>query len=576
MEKISPLAKAVIRRSLGDLESAIRLSPESLLERTCGLTVLHLCVGWPSGLSLFLETDAGRQLLNTPDIQMTRRGRCNLAWPFSYAAANQCSQSLNILLEAGCNLYPVDPATDRESFALSGALEVTSAECAEVFASHMARRREKLISLAKSNLDKLRGYLPSLRPHGEDVLRRIEGAIGGNGSDKEATASISDDLLSYLLVLGLKNIEIPVPQSLQPSSLQDQDIYQLPGLPLQFFPIFERHGFAAYNAADSSGLRPIMNDCRSFYCLSSSSLGDEIQDVFPWLIAHGCLDAKPISTGKHLPSLRINTEATGWHYLSMKVVTRTWGFQKAKQHRMSKATMDLVATIAEGEAQRHHDRCVCWCTIGSGACEETQSSDDSSGSGCSPFSFLCKAYIQDTFTNSSDSDAFRHVLFRHGHKGCSNNASSPLYEHEGLTRPMPILKWQLELLRLLTFEALEMTHTCCSDSVFWSNDVKRAIFNFSDLEDAHSAEADKSKLLVDLMVEFTEALERNGDTAQDLERFIFGPWKTRISGLYKIDDQEVNSMEHFLGGKVLTSKSSYTVKPWSNTVRFWDLWTLTS
>ncbi|KAL2281776.1 hypothetical protein FJTKL_11251, partial [Diaporthe vaccinii] len=66
LEKISPIARAIITRSLHDLESAIRLCPRSLLEKTQGLTVLHLSIGWPPGLSFLLKTDA-IQLLDTPD-----------------------------------------------------------------------------------------------------------------------------------------------------------------------------------------------------------------------------------------------------------------------------------------------------------------------------------------------------------------------------------------------------------------------------------------------------------------------------------------------------------------------------
>ncbi|GAW16766.1 hypothetical protein ANO14919_062030 [Xylariales sp. No.14919] len=160
VEKISPVAKAILIRSLTDLESAIRLSPESLLERTQGLTVLHLSIGWPPGLSFLLGTNANL-LLDTPDdIYKTTPGRLSLAWPFSYAAASHCVESLDLLLQAGCSLYPKDPERGNETGALSYALEVTSTERAEVFARHMARRRRELFALARSNIVRIQSAFP--------------------------------------------------------------------------------------------------------------------------------------------------------------------------------------------------------------------------------------------------------------------------------------------------------------------------------------------------------------------------------------------------------------------------------
>ncbi|KAF6829446.1 hypothetical protein CMUS01_08156 [Colletotrichum musicola] len=91
---------------------------------------------------------------------------------------------------------------------------------------------------------------------------------------------------------------------------------------------------------------------------------------------------------------------TGWHYLSMRLVSGMWGILGMGRPRMSKATVDLVATIADGDAQHRHDR----------------------------------------------------------YKSDPKNAPHPLEYHERLAGQIPVPKWQLELLRLLTFEALEMTH----------------------------------------------------------------------------------------------------------------------
>lgn len=147
MDSISPLVRAILIRSYMDLDSAIKRSPESLVEKTYGLTVLHLSVGWPAGLSLLLKTSAKSLIDTREDVSRT-----DLSWPFSYAAAKQCPQSLDILLQAGCSLFPYfdqrrAPLQYKScrNYALSCALEVTSAECAKVFARHIALRQKEVL-----------------------------------------------------------------------------------------------------------------------------------------------------------------------------------------------------------------------------------------------------------------------------------------------------------------------------------------------------------------------------------------------------------------------------------------------
>ncbi|TRX91451.1 hypothetical protein FHL15_007675 [Xylaria flabelliformis] len=521
IEKISPVAKAILIRSLKDLESAIKLSPELLLEKSQGLTVLHLSIGWPPGLSLLLRTTA-KFLLDTPDdISKTPYGRANLAWPFSYAAANHCAQSLDLVLQAGCNLYPEYSERGMESSALSCALEVTSAECAEVFARHMALRRQELFALARLNIDKIMLSINHLSIR-EDARKAFMMAMAANehyADPRQARPDAmkpaqSEHVNSNIVVWALKHADIPLPVSLRPSGLADHDVYQLPGLPLAFFPIFERHGFAGYNEPNRYGLRPIMDDLRSSYCLSKAGLGEEIQGVLPWLIQHGCLDARP-AHNKEQPqsSVMIDTGVTGWHYLSMEFVHRAWGLQGPflldfSISPISEANMDLMATIAEGQAKHCTDYC--------------------------------------------------HYLFRHGRNGGDIIASASTNEGNlAATRPTPA--WQLEFLRLLTFEALEITHTCCTPSLIWSNGIGMAIFAATTDPEAVQRQLledpsvqDKVRLLDELMTEFTEQLTQRAGSPRDLEDFVFGPWRARMAGLYGVDAEEVNTMERVLGGKVRT------------------------
>ncbi|KAI0966044.1 hypothetical protein F4678DRAFT_451153 [Xylaria arbuscula] len=562
LEKISPVAKAILIRSLKDLESAIRLSPESLLERTQGLTVLHLSIGWPPGLSLLLGTNA-KLLLDTPDdISETPPGRVGLAWPFSYAAASHCTQSLDLLLQAGCNLYPENPEVGNGSRALACAMEVTSTECAEVFARQMAQRRRELFALARSNMGKMQisihrlGIEENTRREFMATIMATEHRSDPGQSSSDATeprqrVCLSEHYTSNLIVWVLEHAEIQVPVSLQPSQLIDHDVYQLSGLPLIFFPIFERHGFAGYNEPNRYGLRPIMDDVRSLYCISRASFGEEIQDVLPWLIQHECLDARPARIKEQpQPGFVISTGATGWHYLSMEFVHRTWGLQSwdySINDILFEANTNFIVTIAEGQAIHALDGCVCWCIM-----------PQKSGHGCSPFSYLCKHYLNDWSTRLSHSHNFQHHLFRHRRN--DRDITTSTSNNEGnVAAPSPIPTWQLEFLRLLTFEALEITHACCTTLPIRSSGIEKAIFvATTDPEEtqrqllADPSVQEKVQLLNELMVEFTEQLGQKTGSPRDLEEFVFGPWRAQIAGLYDVDAEEVESLERVLGGKVQT------------------------
>lgn len=162
---------------------------------------------------------------------------------------------------------------------------------------------------------------------------------------------------------------------------------------------------------------------------------------------------------------------------------------------------------------------------------------------------------------------FSHHLFRHRRNGgtsVSDNSSTP--DNAGrLAATTPVPTWQLEVLRLLTFEALEMTHTCCRAGHLheFSN---MAIFSHPDPEGARRrlsadpSEADKAWQLEELMAEFAEQLGRRSGSPYDLENFIFGSWRAQIMGLYDVNDQEMKAMEDVLGARVQTSELPFIFK----------------
>ncbi|KAI0491086.1 hypothetical protein F4859DRAFT_33198 [Xylaria cf. heliscus] len=557
IEKISSVAKAILTRSLEDLKTAIRSSPESLLEQTRGLTVLHLSIDWPRGLELLLTTDA-KSLLDTPN-----GSQGHLSCLFSYAAVNRCAKSLGLLLQAGCDLYPDDVEGSRTGWTLCEALSATSAECAEVFAIEMARRRQQLFALAKSNMNKIK-LLINYSDIGEDIRKVVMAAIAAieHYSDPGQARSnatgpgprLPKVFTNRIIVWALEHAKIPLPVALRQSGLMDDRIYWFRGLPLAYWEIFERHGFTGWNQPNEHGLRPIMGAVQWQRWFANLSFSEQIQPILPWLIEHECLNARPAHIKEQPEGLRpdvmIDTGATGWHYLAGSFVDRTWGQHQQcmrTDRPMFDADTHLMATIADGEAKQCLDDCVCWCTL-----------PQQSGHGCSPFSYLCKRFLHyDEKFDPFDPRSFQHHLFRHRCNG-SDVITSTLENEGSLATTNIVPTWQLEFLRILTFEALEMTHTCCMGSWKPLEGKYMVISAKKDPENAQQelltdpSVEERVWLLDELMVEFTEQLGRRTGAPHDLEDFVFGPWRARMAGLYAVDADEIKAMDCFLGGKVKT------------------------
>ncbi|KAI1389310.1 uncharacterized protein F4822DRAFT_442677 [Hypoxylon trugodes] len=549
---VSPLAQSIILRSLDALEYQIKFCPESVLQTTYGLTALHLSIGWPQGLARLLKTDARLLLDTTCNFELGGGWGHKICLPFGYAAANQCPQSLDILLGAGCSLWPQRNSQREE---LSYALESTSEACAEIFAYHMAQRRRDLLSIFLINLEKIREFVPmdlertydrlmenlSSNPEHKPVLT----AESGHGEKMKAQPVLSRTDVKSIIIC-LDHAKVPVSAALRDPSNSCREVYQFEGFPLRFFPIFAKHGFSQYNAPDYYGLRPLMYTDRAPYSFWQASLGDNIQDVLPWLVEHGCLDVKPAESEEQpRVGLKLSTAVTGWHYLSLTMVINTWGWQATRaKWNVSRASQDLMVRIAEGEGKVHHDGCLCWCT--------NQPALNGRGGGCSPFSYLCKQYIYEESIYNLGKDNFWHHLFRHKCNGISNVTAG---EQPRASTMIPI--WQKEFIRLLTFEALEMTHTCCASLPLYKGYGRRGIFEYPNPEEARQiredpSEKDKAQQLEKLIVEFTEHLERGTGSPQEFEKFIFGPWRTRIVDLYVVNMDEIEKM-----GSILDNIQTY-------------------
>jgi hypothetical protein len=263
---------------------------------------------------------------------------------------------------------------------------------------------------------------------------------------------------------------------------------------------------------------------------------------------------------------------SGWHYMAA-----TAGFTYMDPFYMGskavspeedhKTTPFLYKMIGDLSQSLSRDRCVCWCTPQS--------------QGCSPLKSLWIAHAD---CREAQSWLLRHgayfrvrrdMIWRH----CLFHHRS---EHPNQTRSGPLSTMSIELVRLVTFESLDMTHTCCyleqltnlQDNQPMSPAERKALSLEEDYpsylphviaacspevtEEIRSdpLEQQNAQLLDELMNEFEpQILNLDFSDPKALEGFILGPWRRRISELFAVNPQVVAEMERVVDNVSVGCKS---------------------
>ncbi|KAJ3544960.1 hypothetical protein NM208_g2762 [Fusarium decemcellulare] len=296
-------------------------------------------------------------------------------------------------------------------------------------------------------------------------------------------------------------------------------IYHDHGTVSYHFPILFKHGFLRHRLHNNIGLSPIM--CRRFFWLKEpheSWNRQQRRAATEWIQKEGFFDQTPIDPH----NLGLNIHATGWHYVA---AISTYAQCNREQFGFD-ALWDAIIHLSQ---VRVKDNCVCWCNAGV--------------KGCSPLKSFLKAYSQ----KKRAWKPFRHDFFHHSLKD------------EGVGTPR-LSELVVQLVRFLTFEALEMTHTCCyltelsrekfPDPPPFSEPV--ALILSYDAEKARrirsdEREQDNARLLEDLMQDFIQEMEALDPSPRAFEIFIWGYWRRRISALYTVDRVVVDEMRQSAG-----------------------------
>ncbi|KAK4463255.1 hypothetical protein QBC42DRAFT_266289 [Cladorrhinum samala] len=516
---IPPLISAILARSSRQLAHEIAKRPQELIQHIHGLTVIQWSVGWPQGLRMLLKSDA-RALI---DATGYRGGKITTP-PIEAALSIECVESLKALLEAGCDLC-IDGSFDgRLPSAMMLAIERStspkSVDCLSEFLAHLASRREELLRLAHQHLP-------------QELIQH-------NGGYEY----IPDGNASYLCAQLVK-AGVPVPKRLRvPEEIGS--VYHL-DVPLKHFPRLLEAGFRDWNLLNEAGLTPLMVWREETFFFKMPH-GSTVQDTFATiqrLGGLGCLDTFPVDRKK----LGVNTEATGWHFLASlfgaTFSLKLYLWNPAREHKY----LTTVRAFLDNLSNKAKDGCNCWCNANS--------------TGCSPMISLCKSHCRPLrremgmkdhhgFTSVANSTTswIRHAFFHHPVR---NDIS--LEGNNGQTTPS---NRTLEMVRFLTFEALDMTHTCCRVRCLFHDGManapcsdgywpcrKHIALKCCDpgfAREIREEQQQAAEYLAALMTEFTDVLTRMSDSPRALDAFIFGYWRRRMAEVYAVKSEVVEAI----------------------------------
>ena len=356
------------------------------------------------------------------------------------------------------------------SFNISLSTVGYSSSCVQIVARQVADRRRRLMLLAEETLT-------------ESQLSTVDRRAGVLDSNAAAITRLLQDA----------GIDVPTPLAVPDSYLT---IYQSAKLDVLYFPIFFDHGFHDVLHRTGKHLLPIEVANLGVFAFNTQIIdeGFIVPNLFQWLETHKFLDLAPAD----LLPMRTNASATGRHVLAARFINESfslgglrYSYDSEVQVMVRTAYLDIYSCLSV-------DNCKCAC----------------SRRGCLPLKVGLKhATISNMWwTTNFLFDNLQGAFLLEAAKG----------EVVG------------ELLRFLTFEALEMTHTCCisthkhpleSHSPCLSRVPYLREYE-GNIEEIWEEEEELHLRLENLVLEFDNQLSKSGE---DLADFLRGTWRKRMA-----------------------------------------------
>ncbi|WAO94620.1 Hypothetical protein NCS54_01221200 [Fusarium falciforme] len=340
----------------------------------------------------------------------------------------------------------------------------------------------------------------------QNQLQDFEGEYTCNTSEEEA------ECLYYRLVAA--GIQVDPGLEVQHGCTT---VFHCSNLPLDYFRIFFENGFRNNSAHDELGFTAAMVYRRNLFPedMHGKVNIESCLSTLQWLQEKAFLDHSP----EDPCNLGLNTNSTGWHYLA----AHAYFEGRAKSIKMP---------LREVSRSSARDSCVCWCIP--------------EGEGCSPLGCILKAHA-DSYCALARFSWKENLAELFEVSGCGDTTSTVM----------------TQFVRFLTFEALEMTHTCCHFQILDQDTLEFVTFDECDPSfkqlvildhdakviqktRADRVEQKNAGLLDSLMEEFSVQLNVAEPTVENFVNFLKGDWRSRIERLFTVNEDIVNGMRESL------------------------------
>lgn len=482
------------------LRKAIKASPQSINQpNNIGQTPLHLSLDWPCGIDILLEAGADVDRVDSDGLP-----------PVVYACQRSLIEAVERLGNAECALYPPDmPWFFQWHSVLQSAMREEVTFYPQYLNITVAARQNVVDCIIESVADRRRQlqvltttFLPSEAVH---RLKISEHRV----LDEFAASAVS----------ALRDHKVFIPHALLPGSRRTT-VYHIPCLTIRTARRLWKAGFRDVDGFDHRGRTPLM--IRRYF--NQINLSTELE-LIEWFQSKGAdlyraqrrkgpksdndscaLGSKSSATAVHWIAKNIGQTMKDflWESLNHRLsyVGQSWTLKNLPKERQRQLwhSFDQLMNISDVAKQvlvqiltdPVQDECVCACSTG----------------GCPPLITILKIFRADT------SGAGRMMKTRIG------MILADLIETSSSSSPFS------ELVRCLTFEELQLTHTCCAhflDHILHPDDL-------ADAREIHDEERHPLRQLDLLLHEFdAKRHELGGSTAA----FLNGYWRTRMNEVLK-------------------------------------------
>lgn len=464
----------MLRQSESELEKVLQCSRHLIdKQNACGLRPLHLSANWPCGIEILLSYEAD---VNVAD---------DWGWaPVEHAIWLLCPESVALLDQAGCAMHP----NSREYGGTLGSAIQLAEICTGEEALRATRIAESAIAMEADRRRTLRALLSHCLP---------ESSIG--------TRMLSEDSLLDVYandaVLALEQQGVSIPKSLEfASDTYSGTVYHTDYLTPALLTSLWETGFRDINEPAPNGCPPLTQPV----CPWCSSLDTFLKRV-DWFLDKG-IDPNQTNQQIHQNSYwNCNSTAvcpcrksghTAMHFLAVNLALfKTWACLTGNIVPYSKDTRAraVIKDIFNSETQ---DVCKCAC----------------SSAGCRAINTIVKFTIKYTLPEPCDwEDMFRSVICPIPAAKANDIISETIFS---------------EIVRALTFHALDLTHTCCRETENWYKGPQLIPFeDEDDISEIHDEERENLELLEDLLLEFER---QRHESPSSYQNFIEGYWSTRM------------------------------------------------